>query len=191
MKTNAVLTRLIPAISAISGASVFNVVMASRATTFKEDLRRAANEDRYDVTGLIGALGNLESANERDMQQSAVHNVLELAEALLEQIAAGNPPHADHIPLKVEDLLGNIANDILSIQDVFNPKVSVLRRIRMNSSEVAMLVAAEAQQNIRPADHVNYANMIFEAADRLEDGGYRDRERSEQIITHNIKLLAA
>lgn len=191
MKTNAVLTRLIPAISAISGASVFNVVMASRATTFKEDLRRAANEDRYDAASLIGALGDLECANERDIQQSAVHKVLELAESLLEQIAGGNPPHADHVPLKVEDLLSNITNDILSIQDVFNPKVSVLRRIRMNSSEVAMLVAAEAQQNIRPAEHVNYANIIFEAADRLEDGGYRDRERSEQIITHNIKLLAA
>lgn len=191
MKIVSILTRIIPTLNAVKGAKVFNVVISTRAPAFAEELRVAANKDGIAVSALLGAMKTLSEATGVEDQQVALADAIMLSDTLLGQIAAGEPPHADRIPLTTSDLIKEIANDIDSIRDVFAPKAETLRRIRMNASEVASLVTAEVIEKERPDSHASYAAIIFDQADRLEEESHAGREHASTLIAKNIKLLAA
>lgn len=191
MKTTAVLTRIIPTLHAVRGSGAYNVVIAGQAAPLAEELRVAANDDRLAVGALLFALGKLGEATEFEPQQQAMAEVLLYADTLLGEISTGTAKRVDRVALTAADLVKRITADVNSIRDVFSPNRETLRRIRSDASEMASLIDAEIIEGKRPAEHANYAAVVFDQADRLEESDHDGREIAGGAISRNIGLLAA
>lgn len=191
MKTVAVLTRLLPTINAVRGSGAFNVVIATQAPKVAEDLRKAANDDRIVVTPLLGALDSLANAKMFEDQQTSMQLVGHLADQLLGDIAAGNVEHAQVVASSVDDITQRISTAVAAMRDVFQPDHQELRKIRADASELSALVDAEVGEGTRDAAQAVLAAQIYDAADRLVDDSYAERQRSLQAISGYAGRIAA
>lgn len=191
MKTPTVLTRIIPTLSAVKDSRVFNVVIAGAAAPMAEDLRTAANDDLIDAASLVGALQRLAVADGIDGQQAAMAEALLLADMLLGSIAEGRAVRIERVAHTAADLVRRITTDVSGIIDVFQPMRSVFVRIRRDASELAVLIDAEIRDGLRPPEHALVAERVFDAADRLLEASYGDRDAASRSLAAEIEVLAA
>lgn len=191
MNTTALLTSIIPTINAVRGGGAFNVVIARQASGLAERVRLAANDDRIVVSPLLDALAQLDAATAFETQQAAMNAVVTEADALLGQIMGGNAVVADRIAPAARDLVARITTDVASLQDVFRPDPSILRRMRTDASELSVLVDAEIREGLRPGEHAYLAAQVFDQADRLEEATYAQLETAAAEIARHVRALAA
>lgn len=191
MKTTTILTHIIPTLSAVKESKTFNVVIAGRAAPLAEELRIAANDDLIDATTLIGALQRLSAAAETAAQQTAMAEAHMLADMLLGAIVEGRAARLDRARNTADDLVRRITRDVASIIDVYQPSRQVLSRIRQDAAELTTLVDADIREGARPDEHAVIAEKIFDAADRLVEASYGERDAASRSIASDIASLAA
>lgn len=191
MKTTSVLARLIPSVAAVRGSGAFNVVIASQAPRYAEELRVAANDDLIAVDGVRVALAALAAATEFEPQQQAMADVVDQADTLLGAIVKGDAPKIDRAKPTVLDLARRIDRDVLSVQDVYRPDQAVLRRIRADAAEMSALVDAEIGEGTRDEAHGQIAAFVYDAADRMQELDHATRDEAGTVIARRIGALAA